>query len=358
MSPAWVRSRPVKTSTRNPRGVTYQVLYRRGGRGYRIETAGTFKTLADARARRDLVAGWLAAGLNPKDEIARLAERPPARLTFADWFTPYERSRIDFEPATAANLSSILRRLRQHPIAGLPVEEVTVARLQELVADWSQTLQPASVGRYMVQVRLLLDFAGADPNPARSKSLRLPTVTRDEPTPPTADQFLALVDALPRRHRLLVVLLEQTAMRVGEACAIEWGDVDEQGCRLRLRAAGTKSRRARWVQVPEWLMGAVAATCPREDRVDGRRVCVGATPDAVGGAMVRACRAAGLPKFSPHDLRHRRLSIWHGAGVPAKQLAERAGHARASLTLDVYSHVMPLDEAATESLSRLLVMTR
>jgi integrase len=43
-----------------------------------------------------------------------------------------------------------------------------------------------------------------------------------------------------------------------------------------------------------------------------------------------------------------RLTIWHQAGVPARELAERAGHSRPSMTLDVYSHVMPPDEVAPE----------
>jgi hypothetical protein len=29
------------------------------------------------------------------------------------------------------------------------------------------------------------------------------------------------------------------------------------------------------------------------------------------------------PHFHPHDLRHRRISLWHHQGIPARQLAER-----------------------------------
>ena len=49
-----------------------------------------------------------------------------------------------------------------------------------------------------------------------------------------------------------------------------------------------------------------------------------------------------------------RITIWHQAGVPARELAERAGHARASMSLDVYSHVMPPDEVAAEQLQTLI----
>ena len=60
--------------------------------------------------------------------------------------------------------------------------------------------------------------------------------------------------------------------------------------------------------------------------------------------MTRACSSAGVPHYHPHDLRHRRITVWHQSGVPARELAERAGHSKPSMSLDVYSHVMPADE--------------
>jgi integrase len=80
--------------------------------------------------------------------------------------------------------------------------------------------------------------------------------------------------------------------------------------------------------------------------------------DAVAGArqaMTSACRLAGVPSFSPHDLRHRRLTIWHHDGVPAKVLADRAGHAKASMSLDTYRHVLDPGEVADGELERLLM---
>jgi integrase len=58
----------------------------------------------------------------------------------------------------------------------------------------------------------------------------------------------------------------------------------------------------------------------------------------------RSGRAAEIANYHPHDLRHRRISLWHGQGVPVKEAAERSGHSKASMTLDRYSHVMPLEE--------------
>jgi integrase len=65
-------------------------------------------------------------------------------------------------------------------------------------------------------------------------------------------------------------------------------------------------------------------------------------------SMMRACGAAGIPGYSPHDLRHRLGSLWHANGMPARELAERMGHSKASMSLDVYTHVMAPEEAETD----------
>ena len=82
----------------------------------------------------------------------------------------------------------------------------------------------------------------------------------------------------------------------------------------------------------------------------GRKVFEGITEASAYQTMTRACQTAGVPHYDPHDLRHRRITIWHQAGVPARQLAERAGDARPSMSLDVYSHVMPPDEIDADEL--------
>ena len=40
--------------------------------------------------------------------------------------------------------------------------------------------------------------------------------------------------------------------------------------------------------------------------------------------------------------------MWHGQSVPLADVAQRAGHSRASFTLDVYTHCMPGDELPVE----------
>ena len=202
---------------------------------------------------------------------------------------------------------------------------------------------------------MLIDYIGLDVNVARDPRVKLPKRVREEPTPPPAEHVLAILNEIhdPLR-RIMFITLEQGALRLGEAVHLRWGDVDRAGLRLRLPRSATKRDQARWVYLPEWLIEAIEDTCPLEDRVPDRKVFGGITEASAYQTMLRACQTAGIPHYHPHDLRHRRITIWHQSGVPARELAERAGHSRPSMSLDVYSHVMPTDEVPVDRFQALL----
>jgi integrase len=49
---------------------------------------------------------------------------------------------------------------------------------------------------------------------------------------------------------------------------------------------------------------------------------------------------AGLPRIRFHDLRHTAASIMLNHGVPVIVVSRRLGHAKPSITLDIYGHLM------------------
>ena len=300
------------------------------------------------RARRDFIACELAAGRNPADALRDLAERAARPvLTVRRWANRFLASRLDVDERTTKNYRSAHNKASER-FGDRDPASVTVDDIAGWVADLSETYKPGTVQLYLIALRLLLDYSGCDPNPARDPRVKLPKLVREEPAPPPAEHFEAILAALPERFRLLFATIEQVALRLGEAVGVRWADVDAPGLRLRLPRSATKRDSARWVYLPERLMEAIEATCPLEDRVPDRRVFQGITEAAAYNAMTRACRNAKVPHYHPHDLRHRRITIWHRSGVPARELAERAGHARPSMSLDVYSHVMPATEVPEE----------
>ena len=77
-----------------------------------------------------------------------------------------------------------------------------------------------------------------------------------------------------------------------------------------------------------------------DDRIAERRVFQGFGGDRFRTAITRACIAAGVPTFSPHDLRHRRISLMHLAGVPWARIGEAFGQRSLRVTSDTYTHVL------------------
>jgi integrase len=317
-------------------GLRFQVRYRLGGRSYPLVHGGTFTTHREARLRRDVIAGELAAGRNPADLLRAMVEQPTHR-SFREWAERYRSSRVDIAAETRKNMRSHLRRLN----ARFGDRDPATLRPSD-VQEWigaNANLKPASLSRYLATLRLILDHAGVDPNPARDRQVRLPRIETPVVEPPSAEQVEAMLAHIPRRWRLPLRVLEQTGLRVGELRDLEWRDVDLAESRFRVRQGKTATAR-RWVAVPGWLMEEIAATCPPDDRTAERRVFQGFTPDVAKNAMARACKAAGIPHFHPHDLRHRYASVKLREGVPVTDLAAQLGHSKKSMTLDTYSHVL------------------
>lgn len=59
---------------------------------------------------------------------------------------------------------------------------------------------------------------------------------------------------------------------------------------------------------------------------------------SVGWAQAK--KAIGRPRLRPHDLRHTAASLWLGVGADPKVVQRVLGHASATMTLDLYGHLI------------------
>ena len=64
-------------------------------------------------------------------------------------------------------------------------------------------------------------------------------------------------------------------------------------------------------------------------------------PNHVYDEFKKILKGAGLPAIRFHDLRHSTATMLLGLGVHAKVVQEMLGHAQTSMTMDIYSHVLP-----------------
>ena len=92
-----------------------------------------------------------------------------------------------------------------------------------------------------------------------------------------------------------------------------------------------------------------------EDLVFTTRTGKPILPRNVNRALEAVLRRAGLPQLRFHDLRHSHATLLLKEGVNPRVVQERLGHSTVSLTLQVYSHVLPdLQAEAAEKLDRTL----
>ena len=66
-------------------------------------------------------------------------------------------------------------------------------------------------------------------------------------------------------------------------------------------------------------------------------------PHAGSGWFDKAVTASGVPRTTPHDLRHTAASLAVSAGANVKAVQKMLGHASAAMTLDVYADLFDED---------------
>jgi integrase len=310
-------------------------MYRVGGRESAPRYAGSFVTKREALARKAWVVGELAAMRLPDRRRADKTAVPTVGQVAARW----QASRVDVAPGTLQTYRVALGRIVPR-IGNTPIDEVDAETVAALVADLHASgLKKQTIRKTVSVLAMALDHARLQPNPARDRlTVKLPREERRHVEPPTAEHVEAVIRLLPRRYRLPLLVLDATGMRIGELETLLWGDIDEP--RSRWRITTSKTGRPRWVAPPPLLLDAVLALCPRDDRHSDRRVFENVTSERLRTALTRACTAAGVPAFSPHDLRHRRVSLLHLSGMPWARIGELVGHDDLVTTARTYTHVV------------------
>jgi integrase len=349
MASVWIRSR----ETRN--GKSFVVGYRIAGRESSSRHGGSFRTKRLAMIRAAWIESELAARRLP--DLGLLTREPEPKLLFEQAALAWRDSRLDIAASTREQHRIQLDKLL--PLLGeRAVDELEAGDFGRVVA----TLHEQGVARETIRKSvgagaMVLDHAGVNPNPARDRSIKLPREEPEQINPPSAAEIEKVFVRIPTEHRLALLWLDWSGARVSSVDFTLVGDYDESRKRVRLRAATTKTRRALWVELHPVLAEAIQAALPhRRFRNHDARLFALSGADALRTAIAKACKAEGIPLWSPHDLRHRRISLLHLRGVPWARIAEFVGQRKLSVTADVYSHVL-VDETELDY-AKLLVTAR
>lgn len=322
-------------------GKRYIVRYRLGGRESVQRYAGSFGTRTEAIERRRWVDGELAAMRVP--DLSALEQEPVRAPTLSEAVEAYRKSRIDIAEATRVNIRTSLNLILGALDGARRINAVSPQEIADAIGRLHATgYKRETIRKAVTHLACVFDFTAIEPNPVRDRlRVRLPRGEFREPEPPTAEHVEAVYWLLPPKHRLALLWLDWSGARVSSIDTVTVGDYDEPQRRVRLRAGASKTGRALWVDLPDVLAETIERTLPpREDRVPEARLFSSSGADSIRTSIAKACRAAAVPLWSPHDLRHRRISLLHRQGRTWAEIGALVGQRSLKVTSDTYTHVL------------------
>lgn len=240
--------------------------------------------------------------------------------------------------------------------------DVPLASIDKVdVLEWLPTLrlktgQPLSASwarKVVIVMRGLLDWAVdgklVPSNPLLKMGKALPQQKPSDRRALSVAEADRLLEAMGDQALPVLVML-RTGIRRGEMAGLQVRDLDVSRRRLRIERDidedgeidQTKSRLHRDVPVPAELLDQLRAA------TKGRARTAWLLPAPTGRPWVRdswrtvwekARAAADLDGLDTHELRHTAITWAIRSGATVKTVQRMAGHAKASITLDVYGHL-------------------
>lgn len=206
-------------------------------------------------------------------------------------------------------------------------------------------LLPADVGAALASPRAHRELPSVLRADQAAALVEAPARQAPPPNPPAESGPSEAAEAVRLRDRVLLELLYATGVRVSEACGLDVGDVDHgrrvirvfgKGGRERSVPYGVPAQRA----LDEWLRrGRPAMVGARS----GDALLLGARGGRLNPTTARQivgayAETAGLPRTSPHDLRHSAATHLLEGGADLRAVQELLGHSSLAST-QIYTHV-------------------
>jgi integrase len=294
----------------------------------------------------------------------------------------------DRSPTTVDRYRRAIEIHLKPTLGPVPIRHLSAKLFDDLYREQLVRLKPATVLKNHLVARSALDRAvrwgWLDQNPADRADP--PTVRRPRVRTPGTEEMARLLALAEESDPTFAVFLRvgaATGARRGELCALRWTDIDWNAKALTIERGivlvrggvverATKTHNVRVVALDEGTITTLNAH-RRHERAAALKCGVQLADDAFvfsrrpGGTQPlrpdnctttfeKLRKRSGLSGFSLKDAtRHLAATRLVAAGVDVRTVAGRLGHARASTTLDIYSHFLPeRDREAAQVLGSFL----
>jgi integrase len=183
----------------------------------------------------------------------------------------------------------------------------------------------------------------------------------------TPDELANLLAAIPDAHRPFFAFMARTGLRVSEAVAVRWSDLDATHLHVTRRFykgafAPPKSKFGKRA-IPLapalardlWAWRKVTEYAADDDLVFPNRQGLPLDRTFLFNRVLKpAARTAGVPWAGFHTLRHTCATMLLRGGLSPKQAQIWLGHHSPAFTLAVYVHLLPEDVPALDVLDVML----
>lgn len=288
----------------------------------------------------------------------------------------------NLKPATIAQYTLECDKHIRTSLGGLRITKVTPHRLQLLYTTLRRSGRERTAELVHVLLRqafsLAVRWRWLPENPCNRVVRPTHRAVRKEMWSP--EQVCAFLDGTAA-HWLspLWALALFSGCRLGELLALTWADVTEDrtsisvtktlqrvngewivdtpkshaGHRhIALPPEATVALNRQWLQQAQWRLAA-GPVWQSGNLVFSAEQGTPIHRATVAHAMARECDKLGLPRLTPHGLRHMHASLLLAQGLPIPAVSERLGHAHPGITLEVYSHAIGRhDTLAAEAIGR------
>lgn len=295
-------------------------------------------------------------------KIAAHREREETGVTFdaaaAAWWKDKEPR---LSPNTAPNYRLAMKRAVER-FGSTPVKDLTPVAVKAYLEYLARRgYARRTVNQHFVVLREICAFACERYNVMQNAAAlvklpdKLPQAKRKMPT---QEEIEAIKRAADTPDGLFLNFLMYSGLRLGEALALTWADVDLEHEALHVRRslyfAGRnqgelKAPKSDAGQRDVIYLKRLQTLLEPHRGAPGAYVFGGDKPMSKRAyyCLLERCRRAGL-NVTPHQLRHAYATLLFEAGIPEKTAQNLLGHAQLSTTMDVYTELREkkLEEAA------------
>jgi len=300
----------------------------------------------------------------------------PSFKVYAESVFMTEFSTNNHKESTRDSYNQVLRNHVYPSIGDKPLNEITKQDIKDLlIKKRSEGYSLATVKLIKAYTASIFEYAVGDDeiiesNPVKSLGKRIQESLRskdisEQINPLTKEELGSLLQSAQihfKEHYPLFLLLARTGMRVGEALALQWGDIDFNGRFIEVKRQYSKGRiftpksnKTRRVDMSFQLCETLKSY-KTECKKKGLALGLGDAPEYVftnnTGSLIdldnwrrrvfnKALEKAELRKVRIHDLRHSYATIRISEGHDIIDVSNQLGHHAEAFTLKVYNHWKP-----------------